>query len=78
MVFLSRCTRRFDRLAICTMTALFVAIQWQTVRAITNLWNALGTSHEWTSSAVTMRGSINAVVVAAGALTVSTKCCHFM
>lgn len=32
----------------------------------------MGTSDEWSSSAVTMRGSTNATVVAAGALTVST------
>ena len=63
-----------------------MADPWQTVRAITNLWNASGVSDEWTSSAVTMRGSINAAVVSAGALTVSTCtatsfCCgiqHFL
>ena len=54
------------------MVDISVADQWQSVRAITNLWNALGTSEEWKSSAVTMRGSIHAVIVSASALTVST------
>ena len=86
-MFRSRYTRRLDGLAICTMANLLVADQWQTVRATTNLWNALGTSDEWTCLVVAMRGSSNAAVVFAGAfLTVSTctaiSCCggiqHFL
>ena len=42
----------------------------------------MGTSDEWMSSAVTMRGSTNAAVVTAGALTVytstATSCCGGM
>ena len=85
-VFRSRYTWRLDGLAICTMADL-VADQLRTVRAVTNLWNVLGTSDGWTSSAVTLRGSINGAVVFAGALTVSTcsiaiSCCggiyHFL
>ena len=58
MVFLSLCTRRFDVFAVCTMAVVLVADRWRTVCAITDRWNALGTSEQWTSSAVTTRGSI--------------------
>lgn len=78
---------RLDGLAICTIAVLLTgADQWQTVRAITNLWNALGTSGEQTSSAVVVRFSINATVVSAGPLIFSAcaaiSCCgdmqHFL
>ena len=54
------------------------ADQCQRVRAITNLSNALGMSDEWTSSAVTMRGSINAAVFSAknDGTTVATPCSY--
>ena len=77
MVFLSRYTRWFDALAICIMAPLLTADQWQTVRAITNMWNAFGASGQWTSSAITtvlcawFHGRCCAVVTA-GALSVAT------
>lgn len=73
IVLRSTFTFRFNGLAICTTTVLFVADLVHTVHATLMRVNAWGTSGDRMSSSVIMRGSTIAGVVVDGAFCVSTN-----